>query len=123
MSPSKVILVVHPDSHMRSHLRHLLQDQGRTVLTDHSCSDLLSDPRGDTPAVILLDRSFLDQEGIDILSLFRRRWNDTEVVLLPAGLENPSTGRESMIQLLRHVDRLLSMKSTKDLLAASEGTG
>jgi hypothetical protein len=32
-----------------------------------------------------MHRSFLDQDGVDVLSLFRRKWNDTEVVLLPEG--------------------------------------
>ncbi|HEV3026741.1 MAG TPA: hypothetical protein VG457_04170 [Planctomycetota bacterium] len=123
MSASKVVLLVHPDSRVRILLRSILQDQGRTVMTDHSWSDLLSDRSGDVPAVILMDRSILDQEGVDALSLFRRKWNDTEVILLPEGLEMASIPRDSMIQLLRHVDRLISMKSTKELLAVSEGTG
>jgi FixJ family two-component response regulator len=122
-STSKVVLVVHPDSQMRILLRSILQDESRTVLTDHSCSDLLSDQLGDVPAVILMDRSFLNQQGVDVLSLFHRKWNDTEVVLLPEGLEIASTQRDTLIQLLRHVDRLLSMKSTKELLAVPKGTG
>jgi len=122
MSASKTVVVVHPASHVRIHLRSLLQDAGRTVLTDHSWSDLLSDRSGDVPAVILMDRSVLDQEGIDVLSLLRRKWSDTEVILLPEGLESTSTQRDNMTQLLRNLDRLLTMRSTKELLGVMEGT-
>jgi len=122
MSDSKTILVVHPDSRVRALLRSLLEDQGRNVWTGHSWSDLLSDPSGDAPAVILMDRSYLGLEGLGVLSLCCRKWTDTEVVLLPDGFETASSGGDSFVQLLGHVDRLLSMKSTRELLAAPEGT-
>ena len=122
VSCSKVVLIVHPDSRVRILLRSSLQNQGCSVMTDHSWRDLLGDRSGDVPAVMLMDRSFLDQESVDLLSLFRQKWNDTEVILLPEGLENATIQRESMIPLLRHVDCLLSMKFTKELLAVSERT-
>jgi hypothetical protein len=109
LSASNVGLVVYPDSQMRIRLRSILQDQSRTVMTDHFCLGLISDQSGDDPAVILRDRSVLDQEGVDVLSFFHRKWNDSKVVLLPEGLDITSTQRDSMIQPLRHADRLPSM--------------
>src|SRR5581483_5558099 len=122
MSDSKTILVVHPDSKVRGRLRSLLEELGRDVRAGQSWSRLLSDPSLVAPAVIVMDRSYLGREGLDILSLCRRKWTDTEVVLLPEGFETASSGGDSFVQLCRHVDRLLSMKSTKELLAAPEGT-
>ncbi len=122
MSTSKAILIVHPDPNVRAALRQLLEDQGRTILTDPSGSDLPSEPWADAPAVILMDQSYLDREGVDVLSLCRRKWNDAEIVLLPQGLETAGPRRESVLRLLGHVDRLLSMKSTRELLAVPEGT-
>jgi len=122
MSGTKAVLVVHPDSPVRLLLRSLLGARGRTVWTGHSWSDLLSDRSGDAPDVILMDRSYLDREGMDVLSLCRRKWNDAEVVLLPKGLETVSAPGDNLLQLLGHVDRLLSMKTTRELLAVPERT-
>jgi len=120
MNPSKTIVVLHPQAGQRLLLRSVLQDHGRSVVTDLSCSDLLTDPSGLTPAVILLDRSYVAADGVDVLTRLQQKWPDTEVVILPQALEQTETWRDSIIQILKHLDRLISMKSTTELLAASE---
>ena len=120
MNPSKTIVVLHPQAGQRLLLRSVLQDHGRSVVTDLSCSDLLADPSGLTPAVILLDRSYVAADGVDVLTRLQQKWPDTEVVILPQALEQTETWRDSIIQILKHLDRLISMKSTTELLAASE---
>src|SRR4051812_26101032 len=111
MSASKIVTLVHSDSQVRIHLRTLLQDRGWTVLTDHCCRDLLADRTAATPAVILLDRSMLGEAGLDILSGLRERWPDTQIVYLPE-----DEGPASLAQLVPHLDRLVSMKTSRDLL-------
>jgi len=103
MTDSAIVLVVHPESRMRLLLRSVLQDHGRTVLTEHSWSDLLSDRPGAVPAVILLDRSFVALEGVDALALLRGKWPGADIVVLPESLENADTWRDSMIDLLHHM--------------------
>ncbi len=120
MKASKFVMVIHPDSDMRNALRSVLQDHQRRVITGDSWLDLISDRSGESPAVILLDRTLLNPEKVDVLSLLHQRWTDSEIVLLPEGLENPGTRADTMIQLLRHIDRLLAMTSTRELLTASE---
>jgi DNA-binding response OmpR family regulator len=120
MSHEKVVLVVHPESRMRILLRSVLQDHGRQVLTDHSLTDVLADRSAEIPAVILLDRSFVAQDGVDVWSLFRQKRHDTETVLLPEGLESADRWRDCMIQVLRHLDRMLVMKPTRELLSVSQ---
>lgn len=117
MSTDKTVTVVHPDPQTRVLLRSVLQAQGRTVATDHSCADLLADRSGVNPGVILLDRSLLALEGLDVLSLLCRKWAESEVVFLPEGLEAAHAGSASISQLLRIVDRLLAMRTTRELLA------
>lgn len=116
MKDSRIVMAVHPESRMRILLRSMLQDPSRTVLTDHSWTDLLADRESTAPAIILLDRSFLGQDCVDVLSLIHERWPDAEIVILPEALESGETCRDAMIQLMRHVDRLLAMKSTRELL-------
>lgn len=117
MSKSKMVTVVHPDPQARILLRSVLQDQGRSVATDHSCTDLLGDRSGVEPGVILLDRSFLVREGMDVLSLLRRKWAEAEIVFLPENLEGADAKSAPVVQLLRHVERLLNMRTTRELLA------
>jgi FixJ family two-component response regulator len=112
-----MVTVVHPDPQTRVLLRSVLQAQGRAVATDHSCGDLLGDRSGVEPGVILLDRSFLVREGVDVLSLLRRKWGESEIVFLPEGLEGADGTSAIVVQLLRHVDRLLNMRTTRELLA------
>lgn len=115
MRNSTIVTAVHPDSKIRILLRSVLQDPTRTVLTDHSWADLLSDAAAPPPSVILLDRSFIGQDCVDVLALFQQRWPGVEVVVLPETLEADETRRDAMIQLLRQVDRLLAT-STDDVL-------
>jgi FixJ family two-component response regulator len=117
VNTSKVVTVIHPDARARVLLRSVLQAQGRTVATDHSCTDLLSDHSGIDPAVILMDRSLLAREGLDVLSLLCRKWKESQVVFLPEGLEAADDGSVVIVQLLRHVERLLAMRTTGELLA------
>jgi len=100
---SNIVLVVHPESRIRLLLRSVLQDHGRTVMTEHSWSDLLSDRSGAVPAVILLDRSYVAQEGVEALGLLRRQWPGTEILILPGSFDDAETWRDSMIGLLHHM--------------------
>jgi DNA-binding NarL/FixJ family response regulator len=112
MSASRTVTVVHPDSQSRIHLRTLLQDRGLIVLTDHSWVDLLSDREATAPGVLLLERSLIGAEDlIEVLSRIRERWPETHIVFLP---EDPSPASTAL--LLLHIDRLVCMKSTRDVL-------
>ena len=116
MKSSKLVTVVHPDSKTRVALRSTLEAHGCSVATDHSCADLLSDS-GVRPNLILLDRSMLSEEGVDVLSRLNHKWNEAEIVFLPEGL-TAKTGQTAVLpELLRIVDRLLQMRTTRELLA------
>jgi FixJ family two-component response regulator len=116
MRTSKVVTVVHPDSKVRIALRSILERHGCTVATDHSCADLLSDS-SIRPDLILLDRSLLGEEGCDVLSRLSQKWDDTEVVFLPEGLSTEMGKSASTTELLGIVDRLLKMRTTREILA------
>jgi len=107
---SKLVVVVHPDSKARIALRTALEQRGIPVATDHSCDDLLSWTSDLSPDLVLVDRSLAG--GIELLSDIQRKWQETQTVLLPEDL-----GGESLGSLLSIVDRLLGMRSTRDLLA------
>ena len=115
MRTSRVVTVVHPDSKVRIALRSILEAHGCTVATDHSCADLLSDACV-RPDLILLDRSLSD-EGFDILSQLSHKWEEAEIVFLPEGMTKETMKSASVPQLLGIVDRLLQMRTTRDLLA------
>ncbi|HZE96854.1 MAG TPA: hypothetical protein VE981_07500 [Planctomycetota bacterium] len=117
MGASKIVTVVHPDSRTRILLRSVLQNHGCEVLTDHSWSHLLSDSSGAVPAVILIDRSLIHQDVGDGLSILQRKWVDSEIVLLPGDLMTADTVTSTVTQLLAHVDRLLAMKTTREILS------
>lgn len=112
---SKIVTAVHPDSQVRILLRCVLQDRARTVLTDHSWRDLLADGGAPQPSVLLIDRSFIGEHGMDVLHLLHERWPDSEILILPEALEVEERRRDAMVQLLRHVDRLLAMKTSREL--------
>ena len=114
MKKPKVVTVVHPDSKIRILLRSLLNAQGYTVATDHSCTDLMTGDSGVNPDLILLDRSLLGHEGMEVLSRLNHRWIETEIVFLPEGL---SANSSSLNQIISNVDRLLKMRTTRELLA------
>jgi len=116
MRTSKVVTVVHPDSKVRIALRSALEAHGCTVATDHSCADLLSDS-SIRPDLILLDRSLLAEEGFQVLSEMNHKWEETEVLFLPEGLESEMGKTAAPPQLLQNVDRLLQMRTTRELLA------
>lgn len=108
---AKTVMVVHPQSRMRVLLRSVLQDHGRTVVTDHSCRDVLADRSDLAPAAILLDRSFLDPDEADVAALLRGKWPAAELVVLPLGIDQADTWRDAMIQLLRHLDGLPTLQT------------
>ena len=116
MRTSKVVTVVHADSKIRVALRSALEAHGCTVAADHSCADLMSDASV-RPDLILLDRSLLSNEGIDVLSQVNHKWEEIEIVFLPDGMTLQTADTGSIPQLLRIVDRLLEMRTTRDLLA------
>jgi len=115
MRPSKLVTVVHPDSKVRIALRSTLEAHGCSVATDHSCDDLLSDS-SIRPDLILLDRSLLGEEGSKVLSQLNRKWLETEIVFLPEGLASEKA-KAAAAQILPIVDRLLKMRTTRELLA------
>ncbi|RPH48145.1 MAG: response regulator [Planctomycetota bacterium] len=117
MNPSKTVTVVHPASRVRIALRGTLEHHGWAVATDHSCADLLMGDSGVRPDLILLDRSLLADDGSDMLSLLRQKWEDTEIVFLPAAITNDDQIPGYLPQLLGIVDRLLKMRTTREILA------
>src|ERR1043166_7008237 len=108
--PSKLVIVVHPDSKARIALRTALEQRGIPVATDPSGDDLLAWSSDRSPDLVLVDRSLAG--GVELLSDIHRKWKDAETVLLPEDLGGASLG-----SLLSIVDRLLGMRSTRDLLA------
>jgi FixJ family two-component response regulator len=114
VSKSKTVAVVHPDAQARILIRSILQSRGHAVMSDHSCSDLLADRSGVNPAVILLDRSLLDREGIEVLSQLAQKWADSELFYLP---KEPDAMAASLDQIVANVERLLSMHTTRALLS------
>jgi len=117
MNTAKTVTVVHPASRVRIALRKTLEVHGWAVATDHSCADLLMGDSGVRPDLILLDRSLLVDKGSDLLSRLRQRWEDTEVVFLPAAVTNGDEIPPYLPQLLGIVDRLLKMRTTREILA------
>ena len=115
MRTSKVVLVVHPDSKARVFLRATLEAHGYVVATGHCCRDLLCGESGPAPDVILLDRSLVSQQGLDVLSDLNRKWKDAETVFLPE--EVPTSGHPAISNMLGIIDRLLKMEPTRGLLA------
>jgi len=117
MRSTKAVTVVHPDSRIRISLRTLLESHGCTVSTDYSCSDLLTGASDVRPDLILVDRPLLDSEGIEVLSRLSARWPETEIVFLPEGLTAERGASTFASPLLRIVDRLLEMRTTRDILS------
>jgi DNA-binding response OmpR family regulator len=117
MRTTKAITVVHPDSLVRIALRSILESYGCNVATDHSCSDLVSGRSDPRPDLILVDRGLLDHEGLEILSQLNKKWDETEIVFLPESLNSTSAAAAFAPQLLRIIDRLLKMRSTREILA------
>jgi DNA-binding response OmpR family regulator len=116
MRTAKLVTVVHPDPKVRIDLRSTLEAHGCAVATAPSCADLLSDS-SIRPSLILLDRSLLGEEGSKVLSQLNRKWLETEIVFLPEGLANEMGRTVATLQLLPIVDRLLKMRTTRELLA------
>ena len=117
MKGSKTVTVVHPASRVRIALRKTLENQGWAVATDHSCADLLVGDSGVRPDLILLDRSLLGGEGSELLSQLRQRWEDAEIVFLPAAVTDDGDITNYLAPLLGVVDRLLKMRTTREILA------
>lgn len=117
MRTTKAVTIVHPESRIRIALRSLLEAHGCTVSTDFSCGDLLSGKSDVRPDLILVDRRLLDHEGIDVLSQITARWEESQVLLLPESVTDEAGAQALATQLLRIVDRLLDMRTTRDILA------
>lgn len=118
MRTSKAVTVVHPDSRTRIALRTLLEAHGCSVATDHSCLDLMSGVSEVRPDLILVDRSLLEHEGLDVLSQLNHKWEESEVIYLPADMNSSHPGFPGFAeQLLRIIDRLLALRTTRDILA------
>jgi len=117
MRTPKAVTVVHPDSRIRIALRSMLEAQGYVVATDFSCTDLMSGRSDVHPDLILVDRSLLNREGLEILSQLTRRWSESEIIFLPESLNSTNAAAAFAPQLLRNVDRLLKMRSTREILA------
>jgi FixJ family two-component response regulator len=113
----KNVTVVHPDSKVRIALRSILESHGCAVATDHSCSDLMTGESPCRPDLILLDRSLLATEGFGVLSQLNQKWQEMEIVFLPEGIKADSAKTEATPQLLKIVDRLLRMRTTREILA------
>jgi DNA-binding response OmpR family regulator len=117
MRTSKAITVVHPDSRIRIALRSMLEAHGYSVATDYSCADLMSGRSDVRPDLILVHRSILDHEGLEVLSQLTRKWEESEIIFLPESLISTAAVAASAPQLLRNIDRLLKMRSTREILA------
>jgi DNA-binding NtrC family response regulator len=117
MRTSKSVTVVHPDSRIRIALRSMLEAHGCAVATDFSCADLLSGKSDLRPDLILIHRSLLDQEGLEILSQLTRKWDESEIVTLPESLNSMAAAAAFAPQLLKIIDRLLKMRSTREILS------
>jgi len=108
----KTVIVLHPESQVRIMLRSELERRGLLVATDHSGADLLAWASDLRPDLVLVDRSILEREGLELLSSMANRWPEAENVRLPETLDPAS-----LASLLGHVERLLHMHSTRRLLA------
>ena len=117
MRTTKAVTVVHPESRIRIALRTLLEAHGCTVSTDYSCGDLLSGNSDVKPDLLLVDRRLLEHEGLDVLSQLTAKWQECEIVLLPESVNDEAGAKALASQLLRIVDRLLEMRSTRDILS------
>jgi len=117
MKSSKLVTVVHPDDAVRGSLRSTLERQGYRVATDHSCRRLLSGERKIRPDLILLDRSLLCDDGIDLVSRLSRLWQEAQTLFLPESLSQDASTSRSLPPLLEVIDRLLGMSSTRELLS------
>ena len=118
MRTSRSVTVVHPDVTIRITLRNILESHGCTVTTDHCLRDLASSSAELRPDVILLDRSLLANEGVDILTELNRKWGEAITVFLPDGLTCESAKAGHRPQLLAIVDRMLELNPTSDILMA-----
>lgn len=117
MRTSKIVTVVHPSSRVRIALRRTLETHGCTVATDHSCEDLLTGESTVTPDLILLDRSLLSDDGVNVLHRLNRKWTDAEIVYLPEDMSSDAGPSAFAALLLPIIDRILQMRTTSDLRA------
>jgi DNA-binding response OmpR family regulator len=116
MRTTRSVTIVHPDVQVRIALRSILEAHGCTVTTDHSLRDLASTQGGVSPDVILADRSQVGHEGIEILTELNRKWEEAVIVFLPEGLTSDAPNSTLGPQLLGIVDRMLMLKSTREIL-------
>src|ERR1043165_7931725 len=116
MRTSRSVTVVHSDIKVRIALRTILESHGCSVTTAHSLRDLASANGDVRPDVILVDRTLLAYEGIDLLTELNRKWEDAVTVFLPDGLTCDSEGSSLGPQLLAIIDRMLALKPTREIL-------
>jgi len=116
MRSTRSVTIVHPDVKVRITLRTLLEANGCTVTTDHGLRDLASTTGDFRPDIILVERSLLLEEGIDILSELQRKWDEAMIVYLPEEL-SADAGRAGLgAQLIGIIDRMLELKPTREIL-------
>ena len=117
MRSTRLVTVVHPDVGIRILVKSLLEAHKCAVSTDHSLRDLARTEHVIQPDIILVDRTLVSQEGIDILTDMNRKWEEAHIVFLPEGLTTEVPNSRLAPQLLAIVDRMLQLKSTRDILA------
>ncbi len=117
MKTEKQVVILHADGAVSCTLRRLLRAQGCDVATRLSCQDLLDSVVPLHPDLILLDLDLFNHEGPALLSRIMRKWNETEIVLLPEGLGKKSDPSFTITQLQGIVGRFLEMRTMRDLLA------
>ena len=117
MRTTRSITIVHPEVKVRIALRSIFEAHACTVTTDHSLRDLASTKGDVCPDVILVDRAQVTQEGIEILTELNRIWEEAVIVFLPEGLTSDIPQSTLRPQLLGVVDRMLTLKSTREILS------
>src|SRR6266540_2122335 len=76
------ILLVDDQQELRGVLSENLKLRGYEVLEAADGATLKTLFNGTQPDVVLLDLKLPDADGLDLLSLIKRRWAETEVIVL-----------------------------------------
>ena len=88
------VLIVDDNSELRNLLAELLRDQYQVSQADSGAA-LQKIPAENQPDVILLDVRLPDANGLELLPQIKKRWADTEVIVLTGAppIPRPSPGR------------------------------
>jgi DNA-binding NtrC family response regulator len=76
------VLLVDDQEELRSLLAENLEGRGYEVSEVADGASLKASFSGPQPDVVLLDLKLPDADGLDLLSLIKREWHDTEVIVL-----------------------------------------